>query len=159
MVQQLTDYVWTGGDPHDDKALESVAQLFKALYVGLQELKAFYGSMTTTPKSNYQRLFPFTRSYIDSLGQEVDFEYIERLKETKAIYSAKDTSGRVLIVKFAQRYNSRAHRLLASHGLAPQLHYSSLDNTNSNKMSFRRSDNGFCARIQCPRVVFEDTAS
>ena len=32
-----------------------------------------------------------------------------------------------IVVKFVQRYNADAHRLLAAKGLAPKLHYSSAD--------------------------------
>ena len=134
VVQQLMDYVWTGGNPYDDKALESVARLFKALSVGLQDLKIFYGNLTAAPVPNIQRMFPFARSYVDSLGQNVDFQYIKQLDETKALYLAESTSRHQLIIKFVQRYNSRAHYLLTSHALAPQLHYSSLDDPNSKTM-------------------------
>lgn len=126
--------MWTGGNPYDGKALESVARLFKALFVGLQDLKMFYSNLTAAPVPNIQRMFPFTRSYVDSHGRDVDFQYIKQLDSTKAIYLAESSSHRQLIVKFVQRYNSRAHCLLASHGLAPQLHYSSLDDPNSKKM-------------------------
>jgi hypothetical protein len=155
VVQQLTDYIWMGGNPYDDKALESVARLFKALSMGLQDLKIFYGNLTTAPIPNIQCMFPFTRAYVDSLGQNVDFQYIKRLDLTKAIYLAESTSPHQLIVKFVQRYNSRTHYLLTSHGLAPQLHYSSLDDPHSKTMG---AGNGFCTRIGCLQAVFEDTA-
>ncbi|KAF8327078.1 hypothetical protein F5887DRAFT_178051 [Amanita rubescens] len=135
VVQQLTDYVWTGGNPYDDKALESVARLFKALSVGLENLKTFYRELKIATKPDLQRMFPFTRFYPDSLGQQVNFDYCKRLSTTKPVYLAKSTSdNNQLIVKYVQRYNSNAHRLLASHGLAPQLHYSSLDDPNSKTM-------------------------
>lgn len=134
VVQKLTDYVWTGGNPYDDRELESITRLFKALSVGLQDLKTFYGNLFAAAdhRPEIQRFFPSTRSYLDSQGQKVYFRYIKRLSMTKAVYLAATTSGNQLIVKFVQRYNSDAHRLLASHDLAPMLHYSSLDNTNTN---------------------------
>ena len=135
MVQKLTDYAWTGGNPYDDRELESVARLFKALSVGLQDLKIFYGNLSAADDPRIQCLFPSTHSYPDSHGQKVDFQYIKRLSITKAVYLAVTTSGHQLIVKFVQQYNSDVHHLLASHDLAPMLHYSSLDNTNSNTMA------------------------
>lgn len=129
MVQKLTDYVWTGGNPYDDRELESVARLFKALSVGLQDLKTFYGNLSAAANPEIQRLFPFTRSYLNSQGREVNFRYIKRLNMTTAIYLAATTSGRQLIVKFVQRYNSDAHCLLASQNLAPVLHYHADSNT------------------------------
>ncbi len=67
VVQQLTDYVWTGGNPHDDKALESVARLFKALSVGLEHLKTFYRELKIVTDPDLRRMFRFTRFYLDSL--------------------------------------------------------------------------------------------
>jgi hypothetical protein len=107
VVQQLTNYVWTGVNPYDDKMLESVARLFKALSMGLENLKMFYHELKIVTKPELRRLFPFTRFY---------------------------PGNSQLIIKFVQRYNSHAHRLLASYGLAPQLHYSSLDDPNSKTM-------------------------
>ena len=79
-------------------------------------------------------MFPFTRSYVDSSGQKVNFRYIKRIDENKAVYSAKSNDDHKFIVKFVQRYNSPAHHLLATNNLAPQLHYSSLNNAEANTM-------------------------
>jgi hypothetical protein len=132
--------------------------------VGLQDLKMFYGNLTAAPAPDIQRMFPFTRSYF-SLDQKVDFRYIKRLHETKAVYLAESTFGHQLIVKFVQRYNSRAHRLLASHGLAPQLHYSSLDDANSNTMGalgvvimdFVRGSDAYelYSKTQLPNAIYD----
>jgi hypothetical protein len=125
VVQQLTDYVWTGGNPYDDKALKSVARLFKALSVGLENLRTFYQELKIVNNPDLRRMFPFTRFYLDSLGQQVNFNYCGRHSTTKTVLLAKRTfDNKQLIVKFVQRYNSVAHRLLASHDLAPRLHYS-----------------------------------
>jgi serine/threonine protein kinase len=135
VVQQLTDYIWTGGNSYDDKALESVARLFKALSLGLENLKTFYQELKIVKNPDLRRMFPCTRFYLDSLGQQVNFHYCERLSTTKAVFLAKRTfDNKQLIVKFVQRYNSTAHRLLASHDLAPLLHYSSLDDSNSKRL-------------------------
>jgi hypothetical protein len=100
LVQQLTDYVWTGGNPYNDKGLESVARLFKALSVGLQDLKMFYSNLAAAPAPDIQCMFPCIRSYLDPRGQKVDFRYIRRLSESKAVYLAENNSGHKLIVKF-----------------------------------------------------------
>ena len=134
VVEQLTHYVWTGGNPYDDKSLESVACLFKAFSAGLADLEKFYGSLQAATSPSDQHFFPFPHSYSDSCGQEVNFKYISRLNENKAIYLAESHDGRKLIVKFVQRYNSCAHRLLAINTFAPQLHHSSLDNAETNRM-------------------------
>ena len=84
---------------------------------------------------------------------------------TKAVYLAETTSGHQLIVKFVQRYNSDAHRLLASHNLAPMLHYSSLDNANTNTtgglgvviMDFVQGSDAYMlySKTQLPNAIYD----
>ena len=50
----------------------------------------------------------------------------------KPFFLAKRTSDNKQLI--VQGYNSAAHRLLTSHDLAPQLHHSSLDDSNSNRL-------------------------
>ena len=45
------------------------------------------------------------------------------LEESRAVYLAKQADGREVVVKFPLTYNTRAHRLLADHDLAPDLIY------------------------------------
>jgi len=134
VAQQLTNYIWTGGNPYDEKELEPVARLFKALSIGLQNLETFYGGLNTAPASDpyYQRIFPFLHSYCDSSNHKVEFQYIDRLYDDKAVYLAETNDGHKLIIKFVQRYNSGAHRLLAGEGFAPELYYSSMDHDDMN---------------------------
>ena len=129
VVQKLTSYVWTAGNPYNDKEVESVACLFKALSVGLQDLQVFYGSVASASASapESQCMFPFLRSYCHSPDHEVKFQYIDRLYNNKAVYLAESSDGRKLIIKFIQQYNSTAHHLLARIGFALTLHYSSLN--------------------------------
>ena len=47
-------------------------------------------------------------------------------------FLAKRTSDNKQLI--VQQYNSAANRLLVSHDLAPQLHHSSLDDSNSNRL-------------------------
>jgi serine/threonine protein kinase len=126
-VQQLTDFIWTGADAYEDRVLESIARLFRALHIGLQSLKGFYATLTISQPGITQPLFPFIRSCPDPNGHQLNFRYLERLNQTKALYLARDDTGRKLIVKFVKRYNSLAHQLLARHGLAPTLYYSARD--------------------------------
>ncbi|KIJ51555.1 hypothetical protein M422DRAFT_776784 [Sphaerobolus stellatus SS14] len=56
----------------------------------------------------------------------------------KLIHKAKDKeSGRILVVKFVTTYNTEAHRLLASHHLAPALLYSGLEDPTTPKYGGR----------------------
>jgi len=79
VVQQLTDYIWTGGNPYCDEELLSVAHLFKALSVSLNHLHMFYGSLAThsaasASHSNNQHIYLLLHSYhVSSDGDEVKF--------------------------------------------------------------------------------------
>jgi len=76
LVQQLTDYVWTGGNPYNDKGLDSlefVARLFKALSVGLQDLKTLYNNLVTAPAPDIHIIC----SYSDSRGAAQTVHHIQ----------------------------------------------------------------------------------
>ena len=65
---------------------------------------------------------------------QTEFTYSSRLapeNKYRLLYPAAldDMPNSPIIVKFVQRYNADAHRLLAAQGLVPKLHYSS---TNDN---------------------------
>src|SRR3954447_21960601 len=77
------------------------------------------------------RWFPYVRLYPGENG-EVQFDYLFKLAPDdphKAIFKGWTCQGQEIVVKFAERYNSAAHRLLANHGLVPRLFYSDAYNT------------------------------
>lgn len=74
-------------------------------------------------------MFPYPTSYRDEEGNDVTFQYLSRLVDfdhTKAVFKASTSDGRVVVVKFASRYNPTAHQLLASKGFAPPLLYNGM---------------------------------
>ena len=137
VVERLTDFIWIGGDPYNDEELKSVTRILASLGTGIAELKEFYNNLKHDPPQDPQRFFPFIRHY--SVGEHVlRFSYRDYLMPktpegpSRAIFQAIETeSRREIVVKFVQRYNAEAHRLLASADRAPELLYCSMEDPNS----------------------------
>ena len=67
-------------------------------------------------------IYPYPTSYTeDETGQQINFEYENRVSE-KLIFTAKTDAKGIgpLVVKFARRYSAEAHKLLARLGHAPR---------------------------------------
>lgn len=130
VVQPLTDYIWLGVHPSADEQLLRVAQVLLALRHSLESLDSYYTKLNIPTNAdaptNLARFFPHILSY-PGVNGDVRFEYIIKLADespTKAIFKARRVDRRdYIVVKFVQTYNFDAHRLLASHDLAPQLLY------------------------------------
>ncbi|KAH9175907.1 hypothetical protein EDB89DRAFT_1847067 [Lactarius sanguifluus] len=143
VVQQLTDFIWIGDHPYDDRKLELVTRLLASLGTGIAELQEFYRSLSLRGfPHNSRRFFPFVQCY--SVGERVvNFSYQAYLypdtldtpkNPSKAIFIATTGTGverRNIIVKFTQRYNAKAHRHLATECRAPELLYCSKEDPNS----------------------------
>jgi serine/threonine protein kinase len=136
VIQELTDFIWIGGQPYNDNKLKSVTRVLAALGKGITELEKFYKELSIHAPQDSQRFFPFIRQY--PVGDRiVRFSYqaylVQKTAESpsKAIFLATTEiedggdSRREIVVKFVQRYNPEAHRLLAIVGRAPELLYCS----------------------------------
>ena len=139
VIQELTDFVWIGGHPYNDNKLKSVTRILTALGNGIAELEDFYSKLSLhNPSPDSQRFFPFIRHFLVG-DRVVKFSYEAYLigsspeSQSKAIFLAKTEpeegqgSSREVVIKFVQRYNPKAHRLLATARCAPDLLYYSKD--------------------------------
>jgi len=72
---------------------------------------------------------PFINEYGRDKTKFTDSSRLAPENKYRLLYPAAldDVPNSLIIVKFVQRYNAYAHRLLAAQGLAPKLHYSSTD--------------------------------
>jgi hypothetical protein len=106
---------------HPYSTINIPLRLFYALRRALQDLRQYYESLPR--QMSFSRFFPFVRSYRLPSADTVNLDYIAPLSpdESRAIYLAKQADGREVVVKFSLTYNTRAHRLLAYHDLAPEL--------------------------------------
>jgi serine/threonine protein kinase len=140
VIQELTDFIWIGGHPYNDHKLESVTRILTALGEGIAGLEGFYSKLSPYHlQQDPQRFFPFVRSY-SSGTHVVRFSYQAYLRRnsSKALFLAtiesEDGPGSQIVVKFTQRYNVTAHRLLAAAHQAPNLLYCSTEDPNSENL-------------------------
>ncbi|RPD77102.1 hypothetical protein L226DRAFT_459785 [Lentinus tigrinus ALCF2SS1-7] len=127
IVHRFTDYIWLAHDRvNDDAHAHRIARVFYALGTALARLRSFYSELEE-PSDEVARFFPLATAYKDG-ERVIKFKYVAYLKDTAeacVTYRAVECEGarRQIVVKFVERYGAAAHRLLASHGLAPQLLY------------------------------------
>ncbi|KAL5522069.1 hypothetical protein ACEPAF_1925 [Sanghuangporus sanghuang] len=123
VVQPFTDYLFLGGDPDYGKRVLHIAQVFKATNRALRELEHYY-ERSLGDNGNYGPHLP-QPSVVDESNPRPNLRFLDRLfpeNMASTVYSA-NMDGRDVVVKFTSTYCGDAHRLLASHGLAPQLHF------------------------------------
>ena len=126
ITQRLTDYVWLGGDPFETNEWFFIARLFTTLKTAISRLDNYYNlHVPDLPHSEVGR-YPFIAEYG---AERIKFTYLNRPYEDKLLYFAKldDEPDTFIVVKFVQRYNAYAHRLLANQDLAPKLRYCGID--------------------------------
>ncbi|KAF8604048.1 hypothetical protein BDV93DRAFT_410490, partial [Ceratobasidium sp. AG-I] len=128
VVQPLTEYIWLGHHPQQDRRLVQVTRVFHALAVSIGELKTYYGSqrdrLLARPLTltDPMRFFPHVRQYVNAAGDIVHFEYSGFMGDdsvVRPLFKAMTESGEEIVVKFAERYNIMAHKKLAAQGFAP----------------------------------------
>lgn len=122
IVQLLTEYIWLA--EVTDNRLIFRSRLFGALKLAIASLGDYYRFISSTPNEGFPfERFPFIREYRLPDQSTQSFTYKEKVGK-KLVYKATlDQSHRAVIVKFVSRYNAEAHRLLASHNVAPGIHY------------------------------------
>ncbi|CAE6407480.1 unnamed protein product [Rhizoctonia solani] len=129
VVQLLTDFIWVGEDPSRPSNFAHIVRVFHCINQARVELGAYYRTHYPPPGESIVSPFPYVTHYLDPTGQVVRFAYRKSLfpaNPEKSIFLAEiddPENPRPIIVKFVQKYNADAHRLLAEHGFAPQLLY------------------------------------
>ncbi|KAH9000159.1 hypothetical protein EDB92DRAFT_1939906 [Lactarius akahatsu] len=123
VVQQLTDFIWIGGYPYDDRKLESVAipPWFSTQFPAVLP----FCSALFCWRACCQLLVP---------GLPLPGHSGYPKNPSKAMFVATTETGverRNIVVKFTQRYNAEAHRHLAAERRAPELLYCSKEDHNS----------------------------
>ncbi|KAG8689907.1 hypothetical protein FRC11_014955, partial [Ceratobasidium sp. 423] len=134
VVQPLTDYIWLGHHPQQDRRLIELTRVFHALDTSVSELKKYYENLfkslallrtkSTSIDPDAMRFFPYFRSFRGEDLREVRFNYLHILGDPslrRSVFKASAETGEDIVVKFAERYGIDVHRLLASRGLAPKV--------------------------------------
>lgn len=128
VVQPLTDFLWIGTNPQMCSRRDYLARVFMSLAQARLELQEYYGTISGIDEQP-GRFLPYITHYVDSSGRRVEFYYTGRIggeEHSRPIFTAKllGTDGakeKEIVVKFVERYNPKAHALLAEEGLAPKL--------------------------------------
>ncbi|KAH9960083.1 hypothetical protein BJV74DRAFT_954596 [Russula compacta] len=129
IVQRLSSYEWLGCSRIlDDKQVFVAARLLYALRQGIDDLKAYYGTLETLsviPGHIHPRFCPFISSFHDALtGSVVDFTYVAPLEfdpRSVTFKAIRQDTSETIVVKFVRRYGKEAHEWMAEHGQAPRL--------------------------------------
>ncbi|KAJ7572474.1 hypothetical protein C8J56DRAFT_975816 [Mycena floridula] len=126
IVQRLTDLMWIGNSSTlNDAHCYRIARVLYSLTCSLGRLRQYYVTLPSTNPSS-SRFFPSPNSFPSS-GTIIYFDYIEALERDPAcitfLCKTRESSPRLIVVKFAQTYCREAHELLASNGMAPALLY------------------------------------
>ena len=101
---------------NDKPSVVRLARMFKALKLGLEDLKTYY-SFQLNNESNEASLLKFPFS-CDCNGLE--FSYIKRIHKEVYLAHAK-VENKAVVVKFVEQYGTEAHKLCAEYGYAPNL--------------------------------------
>ena len=131
IFQRLTDYVWLGIDSvFSDSHYRRIGRIMYALKRALNTLDAYYLALPESKHTPPQRLYSFEPSidsYLNKDGTLVKFKYISKTEANPGcvtfLAETLTEAPRRVIVKFVERYNADAHRLVATVGLAPALYY------------------------------------
>jgi serine/threonine protein kinase len=128
IVQRLTDYIYTGRELDADSHCLRIAKFFYAIGRCISRLGDYYASIlpsTIEPDSKHPRFFPSIASYRNETSPR-SFRYVRYLEENPSCVTllAEETDGgKLIVVKFVQRYGIAAHQLLAEAGFAPHVFY------------------------------------
>ncbi|KAF7416333.1 hypothetical protein PC9H_002598 [Pleurotus ostreatus] len=127
-TQQFTDYICLGTDDlHRQEQVEEVSKIFGIFRDALNDLKAYYSSLTLSDTPSPARLYP---SPMYKTHPPAPIQFVERLRFPGwndesyhcSLFKAK-LGDEPVVVKFCQTYGEEAHNIVAAAGLAPRLRF------------------------------------
>ncbi|CAJ0625788.1 13376_t:CDS:2 [Entrophospora sp. SA101] len=133
VVEPLTDMIFLADPVDDDDKFCQIIRLFVALTNAFDHLHQFYSNSDTTlseislneiPNDYFlqDKFFPYIREFIIE-DKKFHFTYDGPLTKNyaKPIWKARLDDNTEIVVKFAKRYNSEAHKICYHKDLAPGL--------------------------------------
>ncbi|KAL4247717.1 Protein kinase domain-containing protein, partial [Pleurotus pulmonarius] len=120
-------YVCFADDLHRTERVEEVSKIFGIFRDALNDLKAYYSSLTLSHMLSPARLYPSPMYKTHPPGP---IQFIERLRFPGwddesyhcSLFKAK-LGDEPVIVKFCETYGEEAHTIVAAAGLAPRLRF------------------------------------
>ncbi|CAB4373929.1 unnamed protein product [Rhizophagus irregularis] len=125
VVQPLTDTIPFTVNLRNDVQVMRIARLFQALDIAFEHLTSFYQKVELSSLPSDRRFFP----YIQQAGfgnNAFSFTYICEILDdhSRPIWKAmRDDNNKMIVVKFALKYNAKAHIICAEKNYAPELLY------------------------------------
>jgi hypothetical protein len=129
IVQQLTDYIYTGQEMDFDSHCLQVAKFFHIVGHCICCIGDYYAGISPClihPDSKHARFFPSITSYHNKDRSLHSFHYVHYLEDDPSCVTllTQDTDGgRFIVVKFVQHYGITAYRLLTPHFAPDVLYY------------------------------------
>ncbi|CAG8704869.1 15526_t:CDS:1, partial [Acaulospora colombiana] len=129
-IEVLTPFYPLQGNPHQRNIRLQVARALAATRRAVTSLETHYNNLVIPPSVEENIIKPVSfpyRTYYESQGevsqrQRIKFTYQKRIFDNRLMFIAKNTAGRLLFVKFTQRYSATAHKHCAEQGIAPTLY-------------------------------------
>ena len=127
LLETLTPTFPLHANVHESEIGLQAARAFRAFRLACADLKAYYyelsGRVSGRNRPEASRLlFPYQDHYTARDGELVEFDYLERLDATKLIFTARNSKGDKLFIKFTRRYSEGAHQYCSGGGIAPDLY-------------------------------------
>ena len=119
-VDRLTPCLWLALQQNNRPAMAALARTLKALKVALGRLNHYYTNLPSAAETQVE--FPCFRKFKDETSRqqtETEITYTAVIKNH--VFRAKTNTDKKVIVKFAEKYGSDAHRACATNGFAPRL--------------------------------------
>ena len=109
-VDRLVDPIWLVHEVHNSAAMIKKAKIMRALKISMEGLRCYYMAQQ---QQVHQPRFPYFQCFRDN--------HITFTGELNPhLFSANDTTGNELVVKFTESYCTELHQLLANSGYAPK---------------------------------------
>ncbi|KDQ49490.1 hypothetical protein JAAARDRAFT_42919, partial [Jaapia argillacea MUCL 33604] len=116
--QQFTDYIYLGGDPFMNERIIHVAKVFDAVRNATGSLRDYYDHLLPSRMRNRERLLPSPTYCLHR--PTLPLKFIERFhyqgrqtdNHRRSLFRGK-FGDEIVLVKFCETYNGRAHRELA----------------------------------------------
>lgn len=130
-IEAFTEHIFLGGDHNTEERIAHHARIFAAVSQALFSLKRYYRNLEPKAAPSPYRLFPSPEYFPNKKPQKLiftaRFDYPGRQSGdfTRSIFRGTYGDGEQVevIIKFCERYNGYAHRLVAAANYAPKLFF------------------------------------
>ena len=131
-IQHFTNYLYLGGDPFKAKQINRVAKVFYVVSRAVAALRKYYYPLRLRLSPKSARLLP-SPTYLPGSSPFRELVFTGRFSfegrkpdDYRRSLFRGTYGGNTVLIKFCEGYGEVGHRMLASLGLAPSLHFCSV---------------------------------